>query len=270
MPWADAGKGQPSIVTEIGPREPEDKAVEGSIDPEERLDLLLRHLGTRRSGLRAREASRRLQQYGPNEIRRREGAGHLRDLLRQFTHPLALLLWGAAALAVVGGIAALAVAIVIVIVLNAGFAFAQERQAERATEALKRYLPPQARVRRDGEAIEVSAAELVPGDVLLIEEGDRLSSDARLISGWVEIDASPLTGESQPVARSATRGAAGDLAAAGRGPRLLGHPVHRRRGRGGRRSRPGCTPSSAASRRSHSGCARSSARCRYRSTALPS
>jgi calcium-translocating P-type ATPase len=206
MPYADAGKGQPSIVTEIGPRAPEDKAVEDSIDPEERLDLLLRHLGTRRSGLRAREASRRLQQYGPNEIRRREGAGHLRDLLRQFTHPLALLLWGAAALAVVGGIAALAVAIVIVIVLNAVFAFAQERQAERATEALKRYLPPQARVRRDGEAIEISAAELVPGDVLLIEEGDRLSSDARLISGWVEIDASPLTGESQPVARSATRG----------------------------------------------------------------
>ncbi len=175
------------------------------IDPEERLDLLLGHLGTRRSGLRSREAARRLEQYGPNEIRRRERVSHVRDLARQFTHPLALLLWGAAALAVVGGIVPLAIAIVAVIALNAVFAFVQELEAERATEALGRYLPPRARVRRDERTSEIAAAGLVPGDVLLLEEGDRLSADARLISGSVEIDASPLTGESQPVARSATR-----------------------------------------------------------------
>jgi calcium-translocating P-type ATPase len=193
-------------VTETPPETPERTAAEVAVDPEERLDLLLRHLGTRRGGLRVREASRRLEQYGPNEIRRREGATHVRDLVRQFTHPLALLLWGAAVLAVLGGILALAIAIVIVIILNAVFAFVQELQAERATEALKEYLPPQARVRRDGVTAEIPASELVPGDVLLIEEGDRLSSDARLISGSLEIDASPLTGESQPVARTATRG----------------------------------------------------------------
>ena len=94
--------------------------------------------------------------------------------MRQFTHPLALLLWAAALLAVVGGIVPLAIAIVVVIVLNAIFAFVQELQAERATEALKRYLPPLARVRRDGESTEIPATELVPGDILLIEEGDRL------------------------------------------------------------------------------------------------
>ncbi len=105
------------------------------VDPEERVDLLLRHLATRRDGLHAREAARRLEQYGSNEIRRREAVSHARDLLRQFTHPLALLLWGAAVLAVVGGIVALAIAIVVVIILNAVFAFAQELQAERATEA---------------------------------------------------------------------------------------------------------------------------------------
>jgi calcium-translocating P-type ATPase len=93
-----------------------------------------------------------------------------------------------------------------VIVLNAVFAFAQELQAERATEALREYLPPRARVRRGGEAVEVEVAELVPGDLLLIGEGDRLSADARLVDGAIEVDASPLTGESQPVARSATRG----------------------------------------------------------------
>ncbi len=176
------------------------------VDPEERVDLLLRHLATRRDGLHAREAARRLEQYGSNEIRRREAVSHARDLLRQFTHPLALLLWGAAVLAVVGGIVALAIAIVVVIILNAVFAFAQELQAERATEALQRYLPPRARVRRDASRLEVPAAELVPGDLLLIAEGDRLSADARLIEGSVQIDASALTGESQPVARSAIRG----------------------------------------------------------------
>jgi calcium-translocating P-type ATPase len=179
--------------------------AEARLDPEERLDLLLRHLGTRRSGLRTREAQRRLAQHGPNEIQRREGASHVRDLLSQFVHPLALLLWAAAVLAVVGGIVALAIAIVAVIVLNAVFAFAQELQAERATEALREYIPPVARVRRDGKAVEIDASGLVPGDVLEIGEGDRLSADARLIDGAVEIDASPLTGESQPVSRSAQR-----------------------------------------------------------------
>ncbi len=176
-------------------------------DPEERLELVLRHLGASRSGLGAREARRRLEQHGPNAIERREGPSHLRDLALQFTHPLALLLWVAAALAVVSGVIALAAAIVAVIVLNAVFAFSQELQAERATEALRELLPPRARVRRGGEAVEVDATELVPGDLLLIGEGDRLSADARLIEGDLEIDASPLTGESQPVSRTARRAA---------------------------------------------------------------
>jgi calcium-translocating P-type ATPase len=176
-----------------------------SFDPEERLDLIFRHLGTSRAGLSEREAHRRLAQHGPNEIERREGPSHLRDLARQFTHPLAVLLWVAAGLAAVAGIVALAVAIIAVIVLNAVFAFSQELQAERATEALREYLPPRARVRRAGQEAEVDAAELVPGDLLLIDEGDRLCADARLIEGAIEVDASPLTGESQPVARSARR-----------------------------------------------------------------
>jgi hypothetical protein len=78
------------------------------------------------------------------------GAGHARALAQQFTHPLALLLWAAAVLALLASIAALAAAIVAVIVLNAVFAFAQELQAERAAEALQRMLPPRVRVRRAG------------------------------------------------------------------------------------------------------------------------
>ena len=90
----------------------------------------------------------------------------------------------------------LAVAIVAVIVVNALFAFAQEQQAERAIEALKEYLPAQATVRRDGHRQQVAAASLVPGDVLLIAEGDRISADARLLDGSVELDVAALTGES--------------------------------------------------------------------------
>lgn len=96
-----------------------------SFDPEERIDLLLGDLGTRREGLSEREAARRLEQHGPNEIRRRESSNHLRELVRQFTHPLALLLWAAALLAFIGGTMPLAAAIVAVIVLNALFAFVQ-------------------------------------------------------------------------------------------------------------------------------------------------
>ena len=180
-----------------------DPGTSPSVDPEERLDLLLQHLGARLGGLRGREAVRRLRQYGPNEIRRRQRRSHVRDLARQFTHPLALLLWAASILAWVAGIVPVAIAIVVLIVINAAFAFAQELQAERAVEALAAYLPSQARVLRDGQECRIATTELVPGDVLLIEEGDRISADARLLSGAVEIDMSTLTGESEPVDRTA-------------------------------------------------------------------
>jgi calcium-translocating P-type ATPase len=176
-----------------------------AIDPEEAIGRLLHHLGTRREGLSTREAERRLEQFGANRIERRGRQSRLVELARQFTHPLALLLWLAAALALATGNRELAIAIVAVIVINAVLAFAQEVQAERATEALRELLPPHARVRRGGEVVDVEAAMLVPGDVLLLSEGDRLSADARLMSGSLELDVSPLTGESQPVARSAAR-----------------------------------------------------------------
>ena len=127
----------------------------------------------------------------------------LRELLKQFVHPLALLLWAASVLAFFGVSVILGIAIVLVIVLNAVFAFVQERQAERATEALRRYLPVQAAVIRDGHRQLIDARELVPGDVLVVAEGDRISADARLLEGAVDVDLSTLTGESQPVLRAA-------------------------------------------------------------------
>jgi calcium-translocating P-type ATPase len=175
-----------------------------AIDPEERLELLLRDLRTSRTGLTQREAQRRLLQFGPNLLERRRRRRWLPELAHQFTHPLALLLWAAAGLAWIAGILAVAVAIVIVIAINAAFAFVQEMQAERAVEALSRYLPERVRVLRDGAPREVAANELVPGDVVLLGEGERISADARLLDGAVEVDISTLTGESMPVFRSAS------------------------------------------------------------------
>ncbi|GAB3979505.1 cation-transporting P-type ATPase [Actinoallomurus acanthiterrae] len=180
-----------------------DARTSTGLDPTERVDLLLRDLRSTRSGLSAREAERRLVHYGPNELQRRGGRRWPRELARQFTHPLALLLWAAAGLAWVAGIAAVAVAIVVVIAVNAAFAFAQEVQAERAVEALAAYLPVQAKVVRDGRVQVIQAARLVPGDVLVVEEGDRISADARLLDGGIEMDMSTLTGESMPAFRSA-------------------------------------------------------------------
>ncbi|MDQ2910056.1 MAG: HAD-IC family P-type ATPase, partial [Actinomycetota bacterium] len=172
-------------------------------DPREPADLLLRHLRSSPTGLSARKAERRLLVHGPNELTRQGGPSWTRELVRQLTHPLALLLWVAAALAFAAGTTALALAIIAVVLLNAAFAFLQERQAERAVEALGRYLPPHATVLRDGRRTVVEARLLVPGDVLVVEEGDRISADARLLQGDVELDMSTLTGESVPVLGSA-------------------------------------------------------------------
>ena len=172
-------------------------------DPRERIGVLLREQLRDPGGLTAREAERRLLTHGRNEIVRRGGRGWPRELVAQLTHPLALLLWVAAALAVVAGIIALALAIVGVVAVNAIFALWQERQAERAVEALQEYLPPQATAIRDGHRLVLAAAEIVPGDVVLIAEGDRICADARLLDGALEVDLSPLTGESQPVVRTA-------------------------------------------------------------------
>ncbi|MGH1548775.1 HAD-IC family P-type ATPase [Leifsonia poae] len=167
------------------------------------VPVLLRDLRTSEDGLGSREAARRLIVHGANALPKGKQTGWAGQLVRQLTHPLALLLWLAAVLAWIAGTPILTGAIVVVVLLNAVVAFLQERQAERAVEALGRYLPQQARALRDGAVTTIPATELVPGDVLLIAEGDRVSADSRIIGGSVQVDLSALTGESAPVTRSA-------------------------------------------------------------------
>jgi len=175
----------------------------GPIDATEPVRLLLRELRSSPRGLTDREAARRLVSFGPNELRRSARRHPVRELVDQLVHPLALLLWVAAALSLVTHTPVLAVAIVAVIWLNAIFAFVQERQGERAVEALSEYLPQRTSVLRDGRRREIDASDLVPGDVMVVAEGDRVCADARLLTGSLELDTSTLTGEALPVQRSA-------------------------------------------------------------------
>ncbi|HEV7204174.1 MAG TPA: cation-transporting P-type ATPase [Jatrophihabitans sp.] len=154
-------------------------------------------------GLSEREAARRLVVYGPNQLVRRGGRHWPRRLLAQLTHPLAVLLALAAVLAATTGNGALGIAIVVVIVLNAAFAFVEELQAERSIETLASYLPDRAVVVRDGHRVHIDATSLVPGDVLVLEEGDRVCADGQVVVGGVEVDMSTLTGEAAPVSRTA-------------------------------------------------------------------
>ena len=137
-----------------------------AIEPTEQVELLMRDLRSSPQGLSETEAERRLLQYGPNELRRRGGTKWPAELARQLTHPLALLLWLAAALSFAVGSTTVAIAVLLVIALNAVFALIQEMQAERAVEALAQFLPQQVRVLRDGTPTAIVAVELVPGDIV--------------------------------------------------------------------------------------------------------
>ena len=146
---------------------------ESAPDVREPLRLLLRDLRTSPRGLTSREAARRLVAHGRNELAEGPRASLWADVVAQLTHPLALLLWLAALLSLLIGTPLLAGAIVAVVALNAVFALWQERQTEEAVSLLRAYLPQSAVALRDGAPTSVPAAELVPGDIILLAEGDQ-------------------------------------------------------------------------------------------------
>lgn len=159
-------------------------------------------LGASPQGLSDSEAASRLKQNGFNELPEPPHRSLVLRFLDQLTHFMALLLWVAGILAFVSHTPELGWAIWAVIWINAIFSFSQEFQAEQALAALKNVLPVQVKAYRNGNISIIPARELVPGDVIQLEEGDRISADARLISAQaLYVDVSVLTGESLPVAR---------------------------------------------------------------------
>jgi Ca2+-transporting ATPase len=160
-------------------------------------------LATRPEGLTQTEAEERLEHFGRNVIREVKGKPLWVRFLANFTHLMAILLWIGGAVAFIAHTPELGIAVWLVNIINGAFSFWQEYRAERATEALRRLLPSYVRVLRDGEERPVLAEELVPGDVILLAEGDRVSADCRLVhEAELRMDQSTLTGESRPVRKA--------------------------------------------------------------------
>jgi P-type Ca2+ transporter type 2C len=161
---------------------------------------VFRVLRTRPEGLTLTEAQGHLQTFGPNAIRTIAGKPLYIKFLSNFTHLMALLLWVGGIVAFIAQTPQLGVAVWMVNVINGIFSFWQEYRAEKATEALLKMLPHQVRVLRDGRDEVVLSESLVPGDVILLSEGDHISADGRLVDDAdLKIDQSTLTGESHPV-----------------------------------------------------------------------
>jgi Ca2+-transporting ATPase len=152
------------------------------------------------SGLSKQEAAKRLAEHGPNELAAARAVAPWRLLLQQFRNVLILILLAAVGLSVVLGHATEAIVITAIVLLAAVLGFVQEYRAERAIEALSRMAAPTATVVRDGKEIDIPAQELVPGDVMLLRAGDRVSADGRLAQAVnLQVEESALTGESLPV-----------------------------------------------------------------------
>ena len=159
------------------------------------------------SGLTQQEADSRLVQYGPNEIVQKSSYSALGILVEQFKSPLVVLLFVATGISFALGDTLEGTLIMAIVVLNATLGFFQEYRAERALEALKKITISTVRVVRDGIQREIDSKLLVVGDVIMLEEGNKVPADARLVETiHLEADEAALTGESMPVAKDVGQG----------------------------------------------------------------
>jgi sodium/potassium-transporting ATPase subunit alpha len=171
----------------------------------------LASLNSAPQGLSTAEARRRLRDFGPNRVEEMRQEHPLLRFFKGLTHFLALILWVAAALAFFAewsapgeGMAKVGYAVVVVILVSAVFSFWQEYRAEQTLAALRQLLPNQAAIMREGKVAQLPIEQLVPGDIVLLEQGDHISADCRLIEAFsVRVDNSIITGESLPQVREA-------------------------------------------------------------------
>jgi len=173
------------------------------------LAELQQQLNCTNTGLSSVDAKNRLSEYGTNELNVRKDTPEIIKFLRQFTNFFALLLIVGSGLAFFAdylkpgeGNFYIAVALLAVVVINAIFTYMQEHASERLMESFRNMLPPMLSVLRDGKVSRLEAKWLVPGDVILLEEGDKVPADGRLIEvNQLKVDHSSLTGESEPQLR---------------------------------------------------------------------
>ena len=166
-------------------------------------DQLFSFLKSSPEGLTSEEAAKRLEKYGTNTLAEVKKKPLILKFLSQFTHLMAIMLWVAGVGAFIAQMPQLGIAVWSINLINGIFSFWQEFQAEKATDALKKILPAYSRVLRDGEQKRILATEIVPGDLVFLEEGESISADSRLLtSAEMRVNQSTLTGESRPVNRS--------------------------------------------------------------------
>ncbi len=170
----------------------------------------LNELGTRTEGLSTSEAERKLASHGPNILPVAKKVPLSRKAIVQLRNLFNVLLVFAAALSFITGITSndlssinMGFAILLVVVASIVFSLFQEYRAERAVEALKKLVPDEIQVQRNGKIVKMASAKIVPGDIISLEEGDRVPADARIIKAFeLSIDNSSLTGESEPQPRT--------------------------------------------------------------------
>ena len=177
------------------------------------LDAVLDELGARREGLSTEQATERLERHGPNRLAAARRRTRVARLLAQVHNLLIYALIAAALLAAAIDHLTDAIVIAAVVIINAAIGYIQEGRAERALDAIRGMIDPHAAVLRDGRRVTVAACDIVPGDVVLLEAGDRVPADMRLIHARsLRADEAILTGESVPVDKSGTGALAEDAA----------------------------------------------------------
>ncbi len=165
-------------------------------------EKLLESLKSTEKGLSTEEAERRLHEFGPNELVAKKGVSGLQIFLSQFKDIFVIMLLIAIVISVAINEIPEATTIVIIVVLNAGVGFINEYRSEKAMEAMKKLTAPKARVLRNGKELVIPSRDVVPGDIVLLEAGDRIPADARLLRVVdLKTDEAILTGESTAVSK---------------------------------------------------------------------
>ncbi len=183
------------------------------------VEAALDRLASNPNGLTAAEAAARLRDYGPNRVERIARAPAVLRLLREFVQFFSVILWIAAGLAFVAewsapgqGMARIGFAMIGVILISGFFSFWQEHRAERTLDALLKLLPQQASLIRDGQLLQVPVEKVVPGDVVLLDQGDIVPADCRLIEAFsLRVNNATISGESLPQVRDAAPSQDGEL-----------------------------------------------------------
>ena len=170
-----------------------------------KFEVVLKELNSSFEGLSSQEAINRLSRHGKNELKETKKISIAKLILEQFIDPLVLILLAAVVISFVINARNDAIAILAIVILNAIIGFSQEYKAEKEIELLKKLSPQRAIVIRNGKKEEIDSKNLVPGDIIIIEAGDKIPADSRLLEvNSLKIDESSLTGESTTIKKKIT------------------------------------------------------------------